>query len=278
MKKRLSQVVCTSLFAVFLGTQAQCKTVLFDDFDGAANAAPDTSTWARYRYSAAGDYTGIKLDGHGNLFMENYTTAYGNYVGTVSVTNDFDAFASPLTITLAGMVVGPGTTAGSNEGYLLYGRSTSNSLAQVVGSLWRQQYHPATSMAYAIAVIVRRGAGDAYSVVFQEYANQVRVLNTSVALNGPPTDMSVVINGKAQTLEAAISGTAFTDTGLTNRVMSLSAAFTRDNLSDSGVRAARITIGSSNGSTPTSKSSFTIGSIRATVPDPPPLGTVVIIR
>ena len=276
MKSRLALVLCPSLFALFLVTQAQCRPVLFDDFDGAAGAAPDTSTWARYRYSQAGDYTGVKLDGNGNLFMENSTNAYGNYVGMVSVKNDFDAFGGPLTITLLGTAVGPGTTSGTNEGYLLYGRSNSNSLSQVTGSLLRQQYHPATnSMAYAVAVIVKRGAGDAYSVVLQEYANNVRGLNTTAALNGAPTDMSVVIDGKAKKLKLTVSGTAFTDTGLATREASLSDAFTRDNLCDAGVLAARITIGASNGATPTSKSSFTVGSISATLP---PTGTTMIIR
>ena len=275
MKSRLALVLCPSLFAVFLGTQAQCKPVLFDDFDGAAGASPDTSTWARYRYSLAGDYTGVKLDGNSNLFMENSTTAYGNYVGTVSVKNDFDAFGGPLTITLLGTAVGPGTTTGTNEGYLLYGRSNSNSLSQVTGSLLRQQYHPATSMAYAVAVLVKRGSGDAYSVAFQEYANKVRVLNTTAALDGAPTGMSVVIDGKARKLKLTVSGTAFTDTGLTTRETSLSDAFTRDNLCEAGVLAARITIGATNGGTPTSKSSFTVGSISATLP---PTGTTMIIR
>jgi hypothetical protein len=262
--------LATAAGLMIAAQSVSAATLLSDDFNGTAGAAPDTTLWTTYHYSGAGTNT---LDGNSHLVANVNTTAYGNYVQTVTKNNDFDAFSAPLTITLDGIAVGGATgvtTTGSNSGWVLYGRSSNDTTSE---------YHPATTLAYGVSVsigVTQSGGVNNYKLTLQEYDDNARSRNDSYALNGAPTGLTLNIDGVNRNLGVTLVGTTFTGTGLGTLSQALSTDFTKANLSTGGALTSRISVGAINGGATTTNSTFSVDSIEvSSVPEPASLSLLM---
>lgn len=259
--------LATAAGLMIAAQSVSAATLLSDDFNGDAGAAPNAALWSTFNSYGQGTVT---LDGNSNLVAAEKTTAASNYAGAVTQANNFDAFSAPLTITLDNIAVGGTTgitTTGTNTGWVLYGRSNTDAASE---------YHPATSLAYGVIanIGVSQSSGvNSYKLTLQEYDNKVRTLSTAYALDGAPTGITLKIDGANHLLGITLAGTTFTSNSSDQFTQALSEDFTKANLSVAGTLTARIALGTTNGSATTTNSMFSVDSINVSaVPEPASLG------